>query len=214
MEDKEPAYQKRGVPRLLALKGNDLFYKDPPTKENLYIYRCRKKGCKYYVKIDKLNIDKILNKETNISYYEFNSHNDHEAPNEIKLENQENTDFRTEKETKELATSLIKNNINENLEFHYQNFQKNKIKWSKAKISRLVYKIRELKYPKEEEFLNAINLILINLNDIARTKVSKTDVSSSYSTIFCSYKSCLWSVIIDTNCEIEARSSLATSDHH
>ena len=156
---------KKRCSRILSLKGNDLFYKDPPTKENLYIYRCRKKGCKYYVKIDKLNIDKILNKETNITYYEYNSHNDHEAPNEIKLENQENTDFRTEKETKELATNLIKNNLNENLEFHYQNFQKNKIKWAKAKISRLVYKIRELKYPKEEEFLNAINLILINLNE-------------------------------------------------
>ena len=49
--------------------------------------------------------------------------------------------------------------------FHYRNFQQNKIKWNKGKISKLLYTQRELKFPKEEEFLNSINLIKIKLND-------------------------------------------------
>jgi hypothetical protein len=64
-----------------------------------------------------------------------------------------------------LAINLIKANINKNLEFHYRNFQQNKINWNKGKISKLLYTQRELKFPKEEEFLNSINLIKIKLND-------------------------------------------------
>ena len=64
-----------------------------------------------------------------------------------------------------MAINLINANINENLEFHYKNFQQNKIEWNKGKISKLLYSLREIKFPKEEEFLNAINLIKIKLND-------------------------------------------------
>ena len=130
-KENEPAFQKRGVPRMILIKGNELFYKDPPTKENLFIYRCRKKACKYYIKIDRINIDKIIKKDEDINYNEYNSHLNHEISNEKKIENQKGEEIRTEKEIKELAINLIKNNINENLEFHYQNLHLNKIKWNK-----------------------------------------------------------------------------------
>ena len=42
MEEKEAAYKKRGVPRIVTIKGNELYYKDPPSKDELYTYRCRK----------------------------------------------------------------------------------------------------------------------------------------------------------------------------
>ena len=53
MEDTQPAYERRGVPRLLNIKGYDLFYKDPPLKEGYFVYRCRKKDCKYFKKLIK-----------------------------------------------------------------------------------------------------------------------------------------------------------------
>ena len=43
MEDSEPAFKKRGVPRILNIKWNDLYFKDPPLKNDVYNYRCRKK---------------------------------------------------------------------------------------------------------------------------------------------------------------------------
>ena len=43
MEDSEPAFKKRGVPRILTIKGNDLSFKAPPLKNDVYNYRCRKK---------------------------------------------------------------------------------------------------------------------------------------------------------------------------
>ena len=78
MEEKEASYQKKGVPRIVYINGNELYYKDPPSKDELYTYRCRKKDCNCYIKIDKLNIEKIQRKENEIDYKEFNSHSTHE----------------------------------------------------------------------------------------------------------------------------------------
>ena len=37
-EDNVPAYKKIGIPRLLNIKGFDLYYKDPPLKNStMYI---------------------------------------------------------------------------------------------------------------------------------------------------------------------------------
>ena len=52
----------------------------------------------------------------------------HESKEGQLVENQKSNDIRTEKETKDLVTNLLNANINENLEFHYKNFQQNKIK--------------------------------------------------------------------------------------
>ncbi len=52
MENAQPTYEKRGVPRLLNIKGYDPFYKDLPTKDEYYVYRCRKNKCKYFIKIN------------------------------------------------------------------------------------------------------------------------------------------------------------------
>ena len=87
-------------------------------------------------------------------------------------------DIRIEKETQELAIKLINSNINENLEVHFNYFKSNKIFWAKLEIMKLVYYLRELKFPKEEEFLNIINLIKIKLNenkDIEKEEEEKED---------------------------------------
>ena len=78
MEDSEPAFKKRGVPRILNIKWNDLYFKDPPMKNDVYNYRCRKKNCKYYIQIDKTNIEKILKNETPINFNEINKQTGHD----------------------------------------------------------------------------------------------------------------------------------------
>lgn len=63
------------------------------------------------------------------------------------------------------VTELILNNMNQPLQFHLDNLKNNNIKWKKTKVRNLLYKIREEKYPKDEIFLNSINLIKIRLTD-------------------------------------------------
>ena len=58
-----PAYKKRDVPRMLNIKGLDIYYKDPPLNNDIFIYRFRKSNSKYYIKINRININKISNKE-------------------------------------------------------------------------------------------------------------------------------------------------------
>ena len=131
MENAQPVYEKRGVPRLLNIKGYDLFYKDPPTKDEYYVYRCRKKNCKYFIKIIKDNIQKITNKDDVIDFKEFNKHNNHKELIDLNNELIDPSKARTEKENINLAIYLIKNNIKEDLDF---NFYKNKIFWKKVKL--------------------------------------------------------------------------------
>ena len=160
MENAQPIYEKRGVPRLLNIKGYDLFYKDPPTKDEYYVYRCRKKNWKYLIKINKDNIQKITNKDNVIEFKEFNKHTNHEELIDLNNELIDPSKARTEKENINLAIYLIKNNIKEDLDF---NFYKNKIFWKKSKISKYIFNIREQKFPKDELFLNSIYTIKIKL---------------------------------------------------
>ena len=165
MEEGEPAYKKRGLPRSITINGNELFYKEPPLKNETYIYRCRKKQCKYYIKIDKGNLKKILEKQSDINYLEINKHTTHEEENVKSVENKENKEFRTEKETIDLAINLIKANITESLDFHINNFKQNKIYWKNSKIRKMLYTLREQKFPKEDLFINSIDHIRINLTE-------------------------------------------------
>ena len=74
---------------------------------------------------------------------------------------------------------MINFNINQGLEFHVNNYKNNKINWKKNKIRKLLYTIRESNFPKDEIFLNSINLITLKLSDNIENK----------SEIFCWVKS-------------------------
>ena len=82
MESKLPAYKQRGIPRIITIQGRELFYKDPPLKNDIYVYRCRKGTCKYFIKINKSNIDKFINNEKDIEFTETNTHTFPDEPNE------------------------------------------------------------------------------------------------------------------------------------
>ena len=51
------------IPKRLTIKGNELHYKDPPLKNNIYRYRCRNGTCKYFIKINETNLKKVINNE-------------------------------------------------------------------------------------------------------------------------------------------------------
>lgn len=70
----------------------------------------QKTHCKYYIKIDKINIDKILNKLDDIKYFEINTHTKHE---ELEINKVSNNEVKSQYEILEFATKLIKNNLSE-----------------------------------------------------------------------------------------------------
>ena len=70
----EPAYKKYNILRSIDIKGISLNFKDPPLTGYIYRYRCRKNNWNYFVKIDKENIDKLLQNEENKKYIEVNEH--------------------------------------------------------------------------------------------------------------------------------------------
>ncbi len=138
-----------------------MIYIITPTFKKRYLFiQISKKKCKYYIKIDKDNLLKISNKNDEIRYTEINNHVKHED-----LDFNINNEAKSEYEINELAKKLINNNLNQDLEFHVNNLHINKIKWKKSKIRNMLFKLRELKFPKDEIFLNAINEIKIKPSD-------------------------------------------------
>lgn len=136
---------------MLNIKGIYIYYKYPSLKNDIFIYRCRKSNCKYYIKINRIN--KIYNKENDVVFTEFNKHENHQIIEKNEnISQSDNIIIRTEEEIKNLAETLKNNIINETLDFHSLNFKTNKIIWKKSKIKKLFYNIRERLYPKEEKF--------------------------------------------------------------
>ena len=76
-KDEDPAYKRRNIPNNIYIKGYKLSYKEPPLKGNIYVYRCRVKGCKYFLKIDKENLNLINGENNKVTYSEFNKHVNH-----------------------------------------------------------------------------------------------------------------------------------------
>ena len=106
---KETAYEKRNLPRYININGEDLTYKEPPLKNNIYKYRCKKKGCKFFVKINQENIDKLIIKENNIVYTEINTHSHINENNSIL----QTGEVLLDKHTLDLARILIIKNQKE-----------------------------------------------------------------------------------------------------
>ena len=105
---------------------------------------------------------KLLNNEKKIGYTEYNEYENHKENIKVKIDS---STVITEEEINKLIYQLILNNINQTLSFHFENFKNNNINWKKNKVLNLLYKIRELKFPKDEIFLSSINLISISLAD-------------------------------------------------
>ena len=124
-------------PNYINIKGFQLNFKSPILKDNIYRYRCTNRKCKYFVKLDEINLKKIINKDKNITYTEFNKHENHK---EINKTTNTTDNVLTEEDINKLGTQLIINNIGQPLQFHMDNLKNNNINWKKAKIRSLLYK--------------------------------------------------------------------------
>ena len=158
----EKIIPEANIPKFLSVKGYQLNYKSPPLKGNIFRFRYRKSGCKYFIRINEENLNKILNKENEVTFEEINEHTNH-LNKSIKVETSDNV--KTEEEINKLAIQLINFNLNQSLEYHVNNFKNNNIRWKKNNIRRLLYTTRESVFPKEEIFLNSINHITIKLSN-------------------------------------------------
>ena len=96
----EPAYKKRNILNNIYIKGYKLFYKEPPFKGNIYVYRCRVKGCNYFLKIYQENLNSIKGENNKVSYLEFNKHTNHK---EEQIGSESNKLVLTDKEVNLLA---------------------------------------------------------------------------------------------------------------
>ena len=84
----------------------------------------------------------------------------------INKEETEKKDIMSKEKEIELATLLIKNNIDKLPSFHINNLHNNNIHWNNTKIRNLVYKIKEETYPSNKIFLNYIHYAKVNLGDV------------------------------------------------
>ena len=118
------------ISKFINIKGYDLNYKPPPLKGIIFRFRCRKIGCKYFIRINEANLNKILNKEKNVTFEEINVHENHKNKS-LKVETSDDVELEDDKN--KLAIQLINFNINLGLEFHVNNFKNNNINWKKKK---------------------------------------------------------------------------------
>ena len=142
------------------------------TKKDIYkkgiCYRCQNRSqCSLTIIIEIPELKKIINKnkETEIKYT-INSKQD--AHTCVKKDNSKfikNSECLTLKEIKELAKSLIKTNIDKDINFHIINFHKNKIFWNPKKIRRYVNNIIQEYFLKDEIFINNVLSTTIKYND-------------------------------------------------
>ena len=70
------------------------------------------------------------------------------------------------KETNTIAEKLLRINIDKDINFHIDNFNKNGIKWNNKIIMNLVHKIKQEKFQIDDKFINNILNTTISYNDI------------------------------------------------
>ena len=77
------------IHKFITVKGYLLNCIPPPLKGNIFRFRCRKFRCKYFIKINEGNLNKLLNKENVVSFKEINEHVNH-INKSVKVETSDN----------------------------------------------------------------------------------------------------------------------------
>ena len=105
---------------------------------------------------------KIENKENDQIAYNLSGVHVCKKENKIKTDI---TNTSTNKEEKNTARIIIRNNITKPLNFFEEELNKLKFSLKYNEIKNLVYQEKNAKYPKNDDFLNNIDKITIDLND-------------------------------------------------
>ena len=159
-EDKEMDIE---IPKYLTI--NDIKYSFKSALANdRFSYRCYHRKCKVLITIDKTNIIKILknNNDNNLEIQYKTNDQKHICQDVIKTEKVNN--IKTETESIELAKQFINQSLEKPLNWHLSNLKENGIILSKFQVKNILQKLREYKYPKDNEFLTDISKITISLS--------------------------------------------------
>ena len=162
-------YEELGLSQKIIIS-NEIYTFKKQLINDFISYRCIYRNCKASIKISLEVAKKINNKEENNNILEYTLIGIH-ANHPIKKDYEESlNNIKTEKEQKELAKNLIKNNLDLPLTFHVKNLDANKIKISHIKIKNMLHNLRKENFPKDEEFLDHIELIKIDLGETEELK--------------------------------------------
>ena len=118
IENPDTKNEQVEISNSINIKGFELWYKSPPLKGDIYRFRCWKDNYKYFVRIDKDNLIKLINKNFQIDYIEVNAHANH--PKNEK-QNIAHDIVKKAKDIEDLAVKIIKINLNQPLDFHIIN---------------------------------------------------------------------------------------------
>ena len=151
------------IPKYLTINDIKYSFKSALAKDR-FSYRCYHRKCKVLITIDKTNIIKILNNnnENNLEIQYKTNDQKHICQDIIKTEKVNN--IKTETKSIELAKQFINQSLEKPLNWHLSNLKENGILLSKFQVKNILQKLREYKYPKDNEFLTDISKITISLS--------------------------------------------------
>ena len=152
-------YNKKDIPKYIIIKEYKYSFKNE-LKNGNYSYRCYHRNCKVLITINKENLDKIKNDNK----FEYTTNNKEHSCNLNKPIIEDINNVNTENEIINLATDLIKNQIDRSLTWHIENLNNNNIFLSKIKIKNILQKVREIKYDSDNDFLLNIANITIDFS--------------------------------------------------
>ena len=123
-------------------------------------------NCKVLITINIENWDKIKRNNNNDNKFEYTTNNKEHSCNLNKPIIEDINNVNTENEIINLATDLIKNQIDRSLTWHIENLNNNNIFLSKIKIKikNILQKVREIKYDSDNDFLLNIANITIDFS--------------------------------------------------
>ena len=152
-----------GIPKELYINNYSYCFKKKLSGDN-FSYRCTYRNvCNTLLTISKSELNNINNKK-NVKINPKLS-NPHKCEGTI-FEEANANDVKAEKESIKLASELISLNIDKSLGWHIKNLNDQNIPLKFHKIKKLVYNIKESKYPTDEKFLDNIASINITFNKV------------------------------------------------
>ena len=154
---------KFDIPKYIIIKEYKYSFKNE-LKNGNYSYRCYHRNCKVLITINKENLDKIKRNNNLDHKFEYTTNNKEHSCNPTKPIIEDVNNVSTENETINLATDLIKNQIDRSLTWHIENLNNNNIYLRKIKIKNILQKVREIKYDSDNDFLLNIANITIDFS--------------------------------------------------
>jgi len=155
--------KEKDIPKSIILDNFTYSFKEK-KKNQEYAYRCKNRKCGVIISINEVNLLKIINNipNSNLEYTKV-SKKDHSCDKGNIITNTNNA--KSIKETKDLASNIIRQNIEKSLYWHIKNLKDNNINLSYIQIKNLLQQLREECYPNNEDFLIDISKIRITFSE-------------------------------------------------